>query len=63
MKSIRGKFLLTSMIGILLCAVAMGYAGTWSISKMQTTSSEQVIAPELTERDAPIRRCMPISAD
>ncbi|MBQ9393071.1 MAG: hypothetical protein IJU18_03655 [Oscillospiraceae bacterium] len=47
MKSIRGKFLLISMIGNTkgVCAYYLR------------------IAPELTERDAPIRRCMPISAD
>ena len=47
MKSIRGKFLLTSIAGNTkgVCAYYLR------------------IAPELTERDAPIRRCMPISAD
>ena len=43
MGSIRGKFLQLNLISILLCVVLIGGLGLWSISLIQSDSSQQIL--------------------
>lgn len=43
MKSIRGKFLRLNLVSILLCVVLIGGVGLWSLSVIQSNTSQEIL--------------------